>query len=1295
MKKNLRMLFLGLAAAAFTGGIAQEAKDLTSLLKNPTMEKGVRGWSVDGQKPLGPGNKNTGTSHFGYHGMSKAVFEAWNGDKKVDGTGENGIPAKWYRPALPDGYIMQRLGGLENGTYVFGAYAGASLQTDSLPDSYKNITGVSLFANNAEVAVATNNPESKGLPQWAHTGKYNVAVTLTDQDERKGYLDMGLRIEGTNANFVIWDNATLYYFGNMSEEQALDAMAKIDFRHSVYDIADTLFTKAALDTLVLHQDTLANFLQVLEDSKKAIDENRVTAANLWELNEVLYHNKGLAHKSIQDYTYLKNSIKAAQKLIDERDLWVTGDVGEEFFPGLEEAVAAANEAYEAREMNRKELEDLRKWVNYSAGYVKLDSVLVAKEELGAFITEAKKEGAPYTAVQVSKLEQLQLELGDTIDAISADMELEEPKINPNNLYPYVAKIHNAINDMLENQVSAEYTVFPIVFEANENGVGFVGSKNNADGWLSYTSPMYTFKNEVTIFRMKMAGSKESNTGNKYFTLSTLAFYNEDGVRYSTENGTVNHDKVTGITTFETEDFTLATNASHNELGGDDGNGMAGLMDADKTTWYHSDYNGKHGGEDPYFEVTFKKGIKRLQFEMVARDGGRANQFPNGMTIGLPTPERDAMEAKIETLKNLRAYSVHQVNEVGFYNTNFKNILDVIAEAEELLASDPAETDCAAMSIRLSQALNEFTNAVDKSVSLPVEGEQYWLVSALPGFNANQQLDKALTFHAADSTLWWETAGVDSLKQMFTFTPVLVDEEPAVETDANGQPLYYLYFMKHVNSKLYVSRTFTDTDKDGDKRVKLVENPDTIRLKSLGAGQWQLTIWKKKDGKMVLEGMDMYDNKGGVKGDKPGDYGDKNSIAGVTCHVGPWAGGYNSGSSFFIRQFSALPLKVAVKEGEVKTQCYHFAPGNNIKLTANAECDFENANVKLYNLFGEPIAVDTVMYYGNTAHFITPKAIVECGFGFTAPAGVTEVFLTTSQYVSKLPELVAAYEAAVEAAPIVGDSIGTCKDDTKYLAVLKAAEELIAAVPTMPENDATNKEIEAMVNRLQKASDLLEYNLPEEGKYYYIVNALSAFEKKNYEMTMYADGARMAWGGINDVDWCRYWQFERATKAELAAKQYPDTIDAFFIKNLGTQEYVGGFATQNKELGSWVTDSDIPMAPNKTEALPYVVTPLGNGSIIALDAWDFDSKSFRSRLHAKGHSNGDGRTGGITYWGSGLESSSAWRIVEVEYDVTDIDFTEVETEAPVVKGIYDIFGRRVVAPTAPGLYIIDGKKRYIK
>ena len=51
--------------------------------------------------------------------------------------------------------------------------------------------------------------------------------------------------------------------------------------------------------------------------------------------------------------------------------------------------------------------------------------------------------------------------------------------------------------------------------------------------------------------------------------------------------------------------------------------------------------------------------------------------------------------------------------------------------------------------------------------------------------------------------------------------------------------------------------------------------------------------------------------------------------------------------------------------------------------------------------------------------------------------------------------------------------------------------------------------------------------------------------------------------------------------------------------------------------------------------------------------------------------------------------------DVEEEEEEEDLVEKVNAAPAVKGIYDLFGRRLDAITAPGLYIIDGKKVLVK
>ena len=388
MKKNLRLLCLGLAAATITCGFAQE--DKTSLLKNADMEQGLRGWAVDGTDVVGK-NTKVATVKIGFHGMSQGVQESWHSN---------------YANPLGESSVMQRLSNLPSGTYVFGAYVAAAKQHNrndicervtkddkeehvlienakgekvhQYSDWWSNrdsIFGVELFANNATVPVATDNPDlSERGELWGHSSKFNVAVTLTDKDVKKGYLDVGMRVTGeTNVNYVVWDNATLYYFSNMSEAEALDAMAEIDMTKAAA-IADTL------KGYKMNVDSLTN----LEAAIDAVAEKTTTAATLWDDSEAIHIAAALARKSITDYANLKKNIETAYVVLGgEWSEWAI----ENDIPLLEEQLALAEAAYEEAAMGRGELTELRTLLNWYINAVKVDSLYTAQEELDAFLDE--------------------------------------------------------------------------------------------------------------------------------------------------------------------------------------------------------------------------------------------------------------------------------------------------------------------------------------------------------------------------------------------------------------------------------------------------------------------------------------------------------------------------------------------------------------------------------------------------------------------------------------------------------------------------------------------------------------------------------------------------------------------------------------------------------------------------------------------------------------------------------------------------------------------------------------------
>ena len=1231
MKKNLRLLCLGLATATFTCGFAQT--DMTSELKNADMEQALKGWSFDGTDVMGKNSKDP-SSKVGFHGMNKGVQETWHSNP------EN---------PLGDSYIMQRVKQLPAGTYVFGAYVGAAKQTPNLVESNRDtICGVTLFANKNSVAVATDNPDLGWKYDWAHSSKFNVATKVADE----GTLYVGLNIENTTANYVVWDNATLYYFGDMSEEDALDAMAQIDVNNAVA-IADTL-----VNGIAMQADTLTNLTDAIAAAKKA----KVTNASLWDDLEPLFYNMGLARRSATDYANLKKHIESATVVANAE--W-SEDGKAAYFDGLKDALDAAVEAYAAAQADRDEINELRAELSRQVGWMRVDSFYTARQELQAFINSSNtftNEPGKYTTFQQEQLKALDKQLGDTLKVIEDPKNLDP---RPQDLYPYIAQVYAAIENVKNNPISLEPTEMPIVFERSEttlhtaagNHHYIEGAVLNSDNLVSYTSPMYRFLNKIEKFRITV---KSSGSNKSFFCLSSLEFYD-----------------VTGKKIDLTED-NITSNADHNTLnpGAEDGGGFAALFDGDKTTFFHSAWKNAPS-EAHYLEVTLPNGgYDAFSFVMVAREdrsqGGDQHNFPGEMEINTPTPNRDAMMIQLNEAKKLNPYIG---TDPGFYNIEdnenpevFVAITEAIAEAEALIANNGAESAMPAVETKLKEAIYAYSALTgDKVYNLPVAGKAYRLISGYNGYFEKQKVEKAMTISIADSTLWWENVTPSKTEQEFVFNPILdADGDPVVEQVAEGQNEdgsdilvpYYCYTMKNVKYELYADSAFTGSS------LKMVEEAlDTVKLKWLGRGQWNIIV----KGNVLHTG----DHNSGNPGNTPGAYG---GTWGIESRIVPYGGGIDGASAWFIREMPAMPCNVEVANG--KSNCIHFAATNTLTLTA-AGCDFNG--LALYDVYGTPINFDVVVENG-VATVTTKSVITGCSIALNGVSSVelnAEFVEVASDWMTTLED---KYEEVLAIAPEQGTAVGQYDDITEYTETLQAAEEMISY-------GAEDAELKAMVAQLDSAvAHLNNPHMPEAGKYYFIVSGLPAFEANlGYNVGIYPKNSMLCWAHEHVLDSARCWQFEPATLEELKGVNADTTAVAFYIKNLGSGEYMGTGDAKSTQLG---------MVSGKDATAPYVVSSLQQGTAVAIAS----VKDASNRLHGAGHNEGKSKSGTIVYWNSGLGSSSAWRIVETENDFvlfSKLDFTEIEPEAAVIKGVYDLFGRRLVAPTAPGIYIIDGKKRVIK
>lgn len=1173
MKKNLRLLCLGLAAATLTAGFAQQAENYTSKLRNADMALGVKGWGIDGEGNIFGKNTKNQASKRGYHGMNGGVLENW----KSDATS-----------GLSDNAISQTVKNLPNGTYVFGAYIGASVQGTE-ESNKEEVTGVTLFANDATVAVATDNPDNSAA-KYAHTAKFNVAATVTD-----GTLSVGLNIESTNANYVVWDNATLYYFGDMDATAALDEMAKIDMAATVA-IADTCFAHK------MNADTLA-----LITEAKAAAQAVATADALWQADEDLYWAIFKATRSLGDYRSFNNAIAAAEAIAAGEWSPSIGDLVD----ALNASIVAAKTTYEEATAARPELNEQKAALNEAAAMVALDSCYIVLDELEEVtIPElpVSDELGEYSDAKIAALEELVQEARTFVDnAYEAIITAVEARHKYDSLY-----VH--IQDILNNPNSVDS--FPFTVGEADGTIATV-----EDGRYEFTSKTYTVAYPLTTIRFTFLESHNTNgaaclDSGKYPQIAIAEFYLYDG----------DGEQI------ELTESNFYTNAQETSEGP-----MVNICDGEKGTFWHSSWSSSVGTYH-YLEITLPEGLDLTTFSFGWTSRYTAQVVPKTVEVSsLSNAAADLLSA-IDAAKAMNAY---RGTAPGFYNADLTAFYAAIANAEALVNSDASDDEIYTAIAILEE---EQAKLDELSVVMPEPGKQYRIVSAAPFFE-KQGLHKAWTAYS-DTTLtnqvWWETAHPDSAKQVFTF-----------EVLPNDEGKNY-YIIKNVATGLYVS-TPTNEEGDAENAIALFATTDTVELQSLGYGQFGLI-----NNGMIHAGS----HNSGAYSESTGAYG---GIAGVYSSMVKWTTGAYNASAWYIREMQALPYAAKnISDLNFQSESINLYAGvNTLTLTADKDCAF--ADLVVYGVLGDVIP-STVNVNGANATVVLDTTLVESfSFAFTNAEGIATV--TVNGNVSKLSELQVAYDEAVAVAPVAGEAVMEFKDLAAYNNALKVAKNLL-------DNGGTDEEIVAAIAALEKAVSELTPNMPEADKEYFIVSALDAFEETHgVKMMMYANAEgtpRWMYENVDNLN--RLWKFEAAEVEEGQPAM-------FYIMNVATGTYFGSSADALVERGS---------------AAPYKIVQL-QGTVVAIQKNETDG---HIQIHANQHGGGSGKGSNIVYWNSGIGTASAWYICEKEAYLNDVDFEEIEDAAqeeiaPLQKGIYDLFGRRITTPAATGIYIVDGKKRVIK
>ena len=688
---------------------------------------------------------------------------------------------------------------------------------------------------------------------------------------------------------------------------------------------------------------------------------------------------------------------------------------------------------------------------------------------------------------------------------------------------------------------------------------------------------------------------------------------------------------------------ISSNADHNALNPNkiDGDGLGGLLDGNTVTYFHSAWqNGPK--EWHYLEVELPEGeYSAFSFKFISREGW-PGQLPSELEIIHVT---DIMDKLLDLVNEAIKLNPYQGASPGFYNVDLSAYNEALERSEAAIANNASQGELEAA----YEALKEQYDMVVKSgFVMPDPEKKYRVVTSRNDFVVKQGLVKGWTIHTANEAkpnwLWWETVSPENEMQEFIFEPI---------ENVEGKNYYAI---KHAATGLYLGDMF---DEEGN-RVALsfnlnAERKDTFELQLQGYGQFAIV-------------------RGGMI-----HLGSHNSGNGTTAATVIYPSGPNDWSSWWLRELVELPCAVkSLSDSRFQSDVLALYQGANfITLTADKECSFEG--LVITDVFGNELPIAQMNASGSTVGVMLDGVMVDAlKFSFDNAEGVTTVTVNAS--ISRINELQSAYDKALALNVVEGDGVGQVRDASKYFQALDAAEDVLYFGGT--------DEVSAKgIADLQDVSAQLQYNYPVPGQEYFIILSVPFYQKWGAEMAVFAKNNFVFWSYWNINNMTQRWQFVDCGDLKNGAP-------AYYLFNVGAEGYLSSRPDANSQL-SIVEDT--------TETVPWDVRMMGGGKV---SLGDSRYANGRWSLNPMNHKDGVGAySQGTMFTWTNTDISCGMYIVESEkvieefnslYNTVGIEEIEVDEQvAPAVKGIFDLYGRRIEVPAATGIYIIDGKKVLVK
>ena len=1258
MRAKFTNLLAALAVAMTSLPALADGVEVTDKLVNPDFTNGLDGWTTEFSSPdMVNGNYFYWTNIDDENVSGKEGYWFFDGSSVLfhaSSEGYAGLPGRLY----------QTLEGLPNGAYVFSGVSGfvrfGANYAD--PDDKFNCQGGYFFANDDQTQIQgfTATKFSPEYP-WCHTVRFNVATIVTD-----GTLTVGQKYEdGNNANYSSFEQARLYYFGDVDTETAMLQMRHINVDFDSY-VCDTMKVKPMSTERYEH---LCAMQQIARD---AVTYDELTASL-----DSMRISLGYARKSFHQFEALVNLVSTAREVMEQE--W--SDIVAEQVRQLGIAIEQTEQDLADHTIGEADFADYKTDFENKINMVRIEQLWDKFDELNVFLNDpySVSEDTPcfgltqhpgfgegegqYPYSQQDVLEQLYYQVNTLLYDIEVGRELATTG------FSYVAIIDEAVKNCISMANGAGVTLpydYILDPDPSDSSKPYACAKSGTLGQSAIKARKYSqtyggvdancYRVETPLIRTNRAYSnlkitvlhthqnKTFNSGGPAFSINEFYLIDEDGNRVAL----------------------TADNFSSNAKETNEGS-YAGLCDNNVSTsagtYFHSSWSGTTnvGNHNLIVYLPEPMSTFKLVFESVW-DEGRVANTPTEIVITGQT----AIEAVLQNALN-EAEDINYTwgQDPFFYSTDLTTFQNAKDKVESYLAgADGTEEQMTAAANTLLAESDKLRNIQPNAIN---EGEEYFITSRQL-FVDNQGIQKNLSVYQ-DSILIWETADASNANQKFVF------EKTDNELDASLQ----YYTIKNVGTGKYVGpfipsgEAWEPTGEEitwgNPVYIKLGDEPGKFAMKSFGKGQVGIVSYS-----LDIAGyyaMACHNSNNGYYSDTRGSSGASSltpawNIQGVNGPIVNFnAGSANTTSAFsLVPAMKDLPATIPAAEATDKN-LWHFSTGGKLFIfAADKACAF--TNFKMLDKEHNEIAI-TTKAQGNQIVVTLPKNVADFYFTFDNNEGVQSI---TVDFVdggkTKMDYLQEAYNKVFFQYE-EGTEVGCIVDLKDYNAAIAKAEELL-------ENGGDDDEVAAATEALYAAYEALVSVQPESGKRYFLIAATRrSVDYNGREVAIYVnpDNGMLGWHFIDTMKDDYKWEFEQG-----------ETEGSWYIRNVATGTYIN----YADDLGINFSVYDMPT--------PYEIIAKDTASV-TIHCAEEEAGKYNWCLHLSGIGSIDingGRTyGPVCFYADNFGARFFIREVS-EY--TFVDTMEAEEQRPVAEGIYDLTGRCVAAPAA-GIYIVNGKKVWFK